>query len=217
MRYPRGPGKFSLTYAFGLSELRRRAGSVRLRRLGIPMALDLHELDRATRQFMLHEFDDEQARLPYVPAVLTAYGQTVWPTLMRDAIELGDDVTLFHDLLREPNMFSQLETYQRRGILHTRKINREQAAERLATSEFNTWYVRGVAARYIAEGVTEVVVYRAAEPRWAPDACSQHEGIRVPVQAVYDGHRAKYWPSSDPDAFSIPFQPGCHHSIRRAS
>lgn len=181
------------------------------------MSLYLPELDSTTREHMLREFDDEQARLPFVPTVLSAHGRNVWPALMRDAIELGDDVTLLNDLLRDPAVFNEQETYQRQGVIRTRTVNPAQAAERLATNEFNTWYVRGVAARSLAEGISHVMVYRAAEPKWAVAACSEHEGVVVPVQAVYDGHRAKYWPEGNPDAFSIPFQPGCHHSIRRAS
>jgi hypothetical protein len=62
-----------------------------------------------------------------------------------------------------------------------------------------------------------VVVYRASEPKWAVASCSQHEGHIVPVRKVYDGHRSRYWPTEDLNAFSIPFQPGCHHSIRRTA
>jgi hypothetical protein len=32
---------------------------------------------------------------------------------------------------------------------------------------------------------------------------------------VYDGHRARYWPTENPTAVSVPFGPNCHHTIRR--
>ncbi|MEV4661377.1 hypothetical protein AB0J85_05455 [Micromonospora echinofusca] len=184
---------------------------------GLSMSLYLPDLDSATRDHMLREFDSEQDGLPYVPTVLSVYGRSVWPTLMREAIEFGDDTTLLNDLLRKPAVFNQQESYQRQGTTRIRSVNVRQAAERLATSEFNTWYVRGVAARCLAEGISHVMVYRAAEPKWAVAGCTEHEGVIVPAQEVYDGHRAHYWPSVNPDAFAIPFQPGCHHSIRRVS
>lgn len=181
------------------------------------MPLYLPDLDPTTRDYMLREFDSEQAGSPYIPAVLSAHGRSVWPTMMRNAIEFGDDETLINDLLGTPAVFVQQETYQRQGLIRTRSVNARQAAERLGTSEFNTWYVRGLAARFLDEGISHVMVYRAAEPKWTPSGCTAHEGTIIPVQEVYDGHRARYWPSEDPDAFAIPFQPGCHHSIGRVA
>lgn len=179
------------------------------------MPLYLPDLDPATRKHMLDEFDAEQAGLPYLSTALSAHGRSIWPTLMREAAAYGDDVTLLSDLLSIPDAFNQQESYQRQGITRTRAVNARQAAERLATSEFNTWYVRGVAARFISEGISHVLIYRAADAKWAVAACTEHEGTIVSVQDVYDGHRATYWPIANPSAFSVPFQAGCHHSIRK--
>ncbi|WP_089153797.1 hypothetical protein [Micromonospora sp. NBS 11-29] len=181
------------------------------------MSLYLPDLDPATREYMLREFNSEQAGSPFLPPTLSAQGRTLWPTMMRNAIEFGDDDTLINDLLSTPGMFSPQEAYTRNGVPRTRKVNLRQVAERLGTSEFNTWYVRGLAARFIVEGISHVMIYRAAEPKRAVAGCTQHEGSIVSVQEVYDGHRARYWPAEDPNAFSIPFQPGCHHSIGRVA
>ena len=181
------------------------------------MPLYLPDLDPTTREYMLREFDAEQAGAPYVPAVLSLHGRRAWPTMMRDAIEFGDDDALLNDLLRDPSVFNEQEQYVRQGVPRMRKINAQQAATRLATSESNTWYVRGVAARFLAEGISHVMVYRAEEPKWAAAGCADHEGTIVPTQEVYDGHRAAYWPTTNPGAFAIPYQAGCHHSIRRVS
>jgi hypothetical protein len=181
------------------------------------MSLYLPDLDSTTREYMLREFDSEQGGSPFLPLVLSAHGRILWPTMMRNAIEFGDDDTLINDLLGMPAVFKYEQTYTRQGVTRTRKINPRQAAEQLGTNEFNTWYVRGLAARFIAEGISDVMIYRAAEPKWAVAGCTQHEGSIVPVQEVYDGHRARYWPAEDPNAFSIPFQPGCHHSIGRVA
>ena len=182
------------------------------------MALLLDELDDTTREHMLREFEMEMSsENPFKPATLSLKGRAAWPNLMRDAIRDGHDGTLHAALLNDPALFNSHESYVRNGVAHQRAINHEQASERLATSEFNTWYVRGLSARLLAEGVETVEVYRAATPRWEPGGCAAHEGMIASVQAVYDGHRSAYWPVSNPDAFAIPFQAGCHHSIRRVA
>jgi hypothetical protein len=176
--------------------------------------LNLLNLDPATRTKMIEEYDAEQSRWPYIPPTLSVFGRSIWPGVMREAIVNGDDHTLNLVLLHAPGVFNPQEEYRRGGTVRLRALNPVQAAERLATSEFNTWYVRGFAARCLAEGIDTLQVYRAAEAKWAPAECSTHEGMVVSTRAVYDGHRARYWPVKQPDAFSIPFQPGCHHSVR---
>ena len=180
------------------------------------MTLVLEELDPTTREYMLREFESEIASsTPYVPATLSETGIAAWPELARSAIREGDDATLLASLLADPTLFRSHEANLRKGATRPAVINHRQASDRLATSEFNTWYVRGLSARLLAEGVTEVEVYRAAPPKWKIASCAAHEGRIVQVQVVYDGHRSAYWPESNPTAFAIPFQAGCHHSIRR--
>lgn len=180
------------------------------------MALNLTELDATTREHMLREFDVEtDSDLPYLPASLTDHGKRQWPTLMRLAIADGDDTSLMSALCADPAIFVERETYVLNGMRRERAVNPRQAAERLATSEFNTWYVRGLSARLLAENVDRVEIYRAGEARRSPAECSAHEGLIVEVRDVYAGHRAKYWPTPSQSAFSVPFQPMCHHSIRR--
>jgi hypothetical protein len=105
-----------------------------------------------------------------------------------------------------------------KGVTRERRVNVAQATGRLCLSEFNTWYVRGLATRLLEEGVTHCQAYRAAIPKWEPGECSTHEGQIYTVQEIYDGHRRRYWPEpGDTTATSIPFGPGCHHTIRRIS
>ena len=67
----------------------------------------------------------------------------------------------------------------------------------------------------IDEGEEYCQVYRSA-PAWESRAeCLQHDGKIYSVQEIYNGHRARYWPSpSNPTALSIPVGINCHHSIR---
>lgn len=130
---------------------------------------------------------------------------------MREAIKSGNEQTLLNALLNPSYWYPT----DRRGA----RVNIPQAAERLALTEFNTWYVRGLAKRLMDEGVTQCQVYRAAPPRRGePGACSIHEEQIFPVELIYKGHRAKYWPEpGNPAAIAIPSGPGCHHTIRRVA
>jgi hypothetical protein len=110
-----------------------------------------------------------------------------------------------------------METYVLKGVTRERQVNVAQATERLCLTEFNTWYVRGFASRLREEGVTHCQAYRAAVPKWEPGECAAHEGQVYSVQEIYEGHRRRYWPEpGDTTAASIPFGPGCHHTIRRS-
>jgi hypothetical protein len=150
---------------------------------------------------------------PYRSKILTPHGHQVFASAMRSAIAQGTEVSLVSQLL-DPALWIEREPDRidgRRGS----KITPEKAAERLALSEFNTWYVAGLSRRLQAEGETHCQIYRAAEPKWKPADCEQHEGMTYAVVDIISGHRLKYWPTEQNEAFSIPSSPGCHHSIRR--
>jgi len=174
------------------------------------------ELDEKTRAFMLTEFEAEEASgYPYRGKVLSAAGRAAFAALMRAAITKGDEGTLAASL-SQVAFWNLTEEYVRNGVIRERAVNIAQAAERLALTEFNTWYVRGFAKRLLTEGEQHCQAYRGAAPKWEPADCSAHEGQVFPTKEIYDGHRAKYWPEpGNPNATSIPFGPGCHHTIRR--
>lgn len=180
------------------------------------MGMHFEELDETTRRYMLREFEAEQSAQPYVPKSLSVDGIARFPDLMRDAIASGNEETLCA-ALSNPALFNPQESYRTKdGQIRERRVNLNQAAGRLSLTEFNTWYVRGLACRLRDDGESECEVYRGAEPKWAPATCSEHEGKVCSVQDILDGHRACYWPEpGDPESFSIPAGPGCHHTIRR--
>lgn len=170
--------------------------------------MNFEELDHGTREHMLAAFENEEASGPYRSQVLSAAGLAAFPDLMRDAIRAGDETALAAGLTRDDFW----EEYDAGG----KRVNVRQSAERLALTEFNTWYVAGLARKLQAEGATECEVYRAATPRWEHASCSTHEGQRYPLAEIVAGHRGGYWPPPGiSDAFSIPAGPGCHHTIRR--
>lgn len=178
--------------------------------------MHFEELDRVTRIKILEAFDEEEeSGNPYRGKDLSGVGLNAFPSIMSQAITGGDEETL-REALAVPAFWNPTSTYDRNGVARSRRVNVKQASERLAISEFNTWYVRGLTARLIEEGVQYCQVYRAAQPRWEPADCEEHEGQLFPIREVLDGHRKRYWPEpGDPLATTIPFNPGCHHTIRR--
>lgn len=180
------------------------------------MPMQYEELDGTTREYMMAEFEKEEAGgAPYRSKTLSDEGRLIFPDKMREAIRSGDETTLFV-ALGHSRYWVPTESYVRSGVPRQRRVNVRQAAERLALTEFSTWYVRGLARRLLEEGVAQCQVYRGSQPKWEPGECSSHEGAIVSVQIIYDGHRARYWPEpGDRNAFSIPFGSGCHHVIRR--
>lgn len=168
------------------------------------------ELDATTRQWMEKEFEAEEASgRPYRSKRLSAEGLAIFPNLMRNAIEAGDEQTLIASLTDARFWLGR----DRAG----KKTNIRAAAESLGLSEFNTWYVRGFARRLIEEGEEECEVYRAGVPKGSPNSeCAQREGRTYLVSQIYAGHRIRYWPEpGERMALSIPTAPSCHHTIRR--
>jgi hypothetical protein len=176
------------------------------------------ELDGTTREWMLRRFEaEESGGNPYRSEVLSQLGLAQWPDIMRQAITDpdGSEVTLAAALNR-PDYWRATETYVRNGMAHQRSVNPTQASDRLAITEFNTWYVAGLAARLHEEDETRCRVYRAEIPKWQPAGCSVHEGQTYAVAEIIAGHRIGYWPPPGVQGqLSIPAGPGCHHTIER--
>jgi hypothetical protein len=113
------------------------------------MKANFDELDERTREYMIGEFEKEQkSDNPYVSPRLSTEGKRIFLNLMRDAISSGDEETLRKELCKK-QYFNDTEQYERNGERKERRINYEQASEQLAFSEFNTWYVRGLAKKLI--------------------------------------------------------------------
>lgn len=182
------------------------------------MAMNFNELNGTTREWMLQRFEaEESSGNPYRSEALSPAGLANWADLMRQAITDpdGNEVTLAARLNRA-GYWQATETYVREGVSRQRRVNPVQASERLALTEFNTWYVAGLAARLQEEEVARCRVYRAGIPKWQSAACSAHEGQTYAVTEIIEGHRVGYWPPPGVHGqLSIPVGPGCHHTIER--
>jgi len=176
---------------------------------------NFEELDAVTREWMLREFEAEEDRSPYRSSRLCAEGCTAFADAMREAILRGNELTLAASLCA-PSLWLPGEPHNKNGVRRVHRINPTNAANTLAITEFNTWYVRGLARRLLEEEEEMCEVYRA-DTAWTPRyECLTHEGQCYQVKTIYDGHRARYWPEpGNPAALCIPVGPNCHHTIRR--
>jgi hypothetical protein len=181
------------------------------------MTMHFEELDDSTQTYMLRQFEaEEQSGQPYRGRRLTSTGRAAWPTLMRQAIVRGSEQSLIAALC-QPLYWDLRETIRRNDTTYVRTSNLQQKAYWLGLTEFNVWYVRGLARKLLDERVPDCEIYRAQEPLGGKaEWCSVFEGRVVSTQAIYEGHRAHYWPPpGNPHALMVPFGPACHHTIRR--
>lgn len=177
--------------------------------------MNFEELDPTTRSYMLDEFNIEQSKAPHFePTELNPTGLSAFPDLMRQSIQHGD-ITSLTASLSDTSYWKSTRTYYRQGKPITQRIDPITSAQRLAHSEFTTWYTRGMARKLRDEGIAQCQVYRADSAAQPKCECTSLEGIAIAVDKIYDGHRAKYFPTPNPGAFSIPSGPFCHHTIRR--
>ncbi|WP_379142568.1 hypothetical protein [Paenibacillus sp. sgz500992] len=126
------------------------------------MALYLENLDPITREYMIREIDyDLQKGKLYLSGRLTETGKTVYPELLKEYAQNGDDED-FARKLREYMAAKELAK-KPRGVGYIEKDVPHTANETLAEGEFNTYYIRGLCARVIEEEEGQLEIYRAKE------------------------------------------------------
>jgi hypothetical protein len=159
------------------------------------VALRYENLDDKTRAYMLTEYDmDSASGRVYVCKRLRDEGRRTFPALLRQAIAQHDDAWLSGQL-RELLL---LTTYSGTGPLGVG----EQVPEIIAEGEFNRYYMRGVCARAVDEGVEQVQVYRAKVVATRKASLLEHIGQFVsPATILAEFHSAH---RSDP-ALASPF------------
>ena len=175
------------------------------------MSMNFEELTPPVRVPMLAAYDAEvDSGRPYESSVMSPEGLAAYPDLLREALRAGDEVTLTR-AISNPRYWKATNA---RGAA----VNPAASASALALTEFNTWYVAGLAAVLQAEGATDCDVYRAENPEGDQGKCKAHEEQTYPLVDVIAGHRIQYWPRTGQpvrDAFCVPAVTNCHHTIRR--
>lgn len=163
------------------------------------------ELDGKTRSFMVEEFDAERrGPRPYRPAEIPGEAWERLLELLRESLQRGT-VEDLAAAVREAASEGRFDPVRDRRLLET-----------YARFEFCTCYVRGYSRRLLEEGVEFALVAHGEEGRQRTGRCGLFQGQLVSVRAVYEGHRARYWPPpGNPYALTVPADPLCRHTIRR--
>ena len=133
-----------------------------------------------------------------------------YPNLLREAIESGDDNSLAAALTEQRRI---LRSYTRRTPGHGYSIVTvpENAAEVVAESEFNRYYIRALARRAIEDGVPELVVVRAkpvAQPRPQSEALVE---TSLKPQEILEDLRSH---PGEASRLGVPAGPGSGLSVR---
>lgn len=151
------------------------------------MALYFENLDDRTRQLMLDEmeYDIAQNQL-HISPFLSGQGQRDYVNLLRETLQSGNDETLAQSLREHRRILRTLPRRNPKGG-YSMSATPENAAQVLAESEFNRYYIRALARRAIEDGISELVIYRAkpvSNPR--PDSEARIETSLSPQELLDD-------------------------------
>lgn len=177
---------------------------------GRPGGLNLINLDKSTRSFMLQEFEtDLTSGKLYLSPRLTELGKSAYPELLRTALDRHDDAWLAKQLAVEGRLLSREKRKGSAGEI-TVKVP-VTAPYTLAEGEFNRYYARGLCLRAIKEGTINLLIYRAKEvtsPRSESEALI---GRSVSPQALLEDLRTHIGLET---ALGLPQGPNSGLSVR---
>jgi hypothetical protein len=173
--------------------------------------MDLANLDSKTRDYMLREIelDQGQGRLAFSRR-LTDQGRTDYPALLREAVREHDPEWLAEQLSRRKRMAVFELGRSRRGRVFAKytPLNEEEI---LAYGDFNHYYIRGLCARALDEGIESVVVYRAREAQEPRPESEARIGALVDPQDLLTDLRENV---GRPSRLGIPGGPNSGISVR---
>lgn len=125
------------------------------------MGLNLLHLDRQTRMLMLAEikYDLNRNNFHFSP-YLSNQGVHDFADLLRIAAREGDEKSLT-EALNQKRRIARTAHRRRPSDGYTIVTIPANAAEMIAEDTFNRYYIRAICLRALAEGLKEVIVYRA--------------------------------------------------------
>jgi hypothetical protein len=175
------------------------------------MGLIYENLDDRTRRLMLDEMEgDIAANRLHISAYLSGQGQRDYPNLLREAIQKGSDDSLAETLTQQRRLERAAPRRDQSEGFSLVAVP-SNAAQVLAESEFNRYYIRGLARRALEDGITQLVVFRAKpveRPRPESEALVE---TTIDPQAILDDLRAH---SGEPPSLAVPAGPGSGLSVR---
>ena len=176
------------------------------------MSLFLENLDKRTRELMLDEMEYDIAHNQlHISPFLSGQGQWDYPNLLRKAIQKGNDETLGQDLQARRRILRTLPRRSPKGG-YVIVATVENAAEVLAESEFNRYYIRGLARRALEDHISKLVVYRAKPARNPRPESEARVEMAISPKALLEDLRAH--PGDELPALGIPSGPNSGLSVR---
>ena len=177
------------------------------------MALYFENLDDRTRGLMMDEmqYDIDNNQL-HISPFLSGQGQRDYASLLQDAIQNGNDETLAQSLREHRRIVRAQPRRQPKAGGYSIAATPENAAEVLAESEFNRYYIRALARRAIEDGISELVIYRAKpvrNPR--PESEARVETSLSPEELLED---LRSHPGDEPPVLGVPSGPNSGLSVR---
>jgi hypothetical protein len=174
------------------------------------MSFQFDSLDITTRQFMLQEVElDIATGNLYMSKRFNDVALTFYPGILREAVGEQSEGWLKLQLQQRGCMKSQEERKTKKGISYVQVP--VTAAETLAQGEFNRFYIRGVCARALAEGKTEVEIYRAKAVSQPRNESQSLIGQRKSAELLLEDLRTS--PGTD-TALGLPPGPNSGLSVR---
>ncbi len=153
------------------------------------MTLQLDHLDTRTRRFMSDELQhDITTNALYLSPRLSERGVHDYAELLRAAIESGSDSSLANALCFHGRMRETEQRQTKRGV-RTVSVP-ATAADTLAAGEFNRYFMRGLCRRALADGIAQVIVYRAKGVRQARAEAKALLGQRIDAATLLVDLRA---------------------------
>lgn len=161
---------------------------------------------------MLEEFtyDVERQRL-HISPYLSGQGQHDYENLLREALESGDPATFAARLSEQRRIARTAHRRKPEGGFTIVSVP-HNAAQTIAESEFNRYYIRALCRRAIEDGIDALIVYRARtvqEPRPESEALVE---TTVDPRALLEDLRAHT--GDEPPQMGIPGGPNSSISVR---
>jgi len=176
------------------------------------MALYLENLDDRTRKLMLEELEYDIAHSQlHISPFLSGQGQRDYAYLLREALQNGTDESLAENLRAHRRIGRTLPRRQPKGG-YSIAATPENAAQVLAESEFNRYYIRGLARRAIEDSVQELVIYRAKPAKNPRPESEARVETSISPQELLDDLRAH--PGDEPPTLGVPSGPNSGLSVR---
>ncbi len=171
------------TYARAQALERKFDEFMRDRRRAPSTSLELIHADDLTRKYMIAELDGDVRRgALWLDPRLNDRGRLYWAALLREALKRHDSAWLAEQVHVRGYLVAFERALRRdRAEYATRRVP-WNAHTVLAEGEFNRFYIRGLCARGLTEGIDEVEIYRA-RPSSIPRPVSQ-ELVRTRVRSA---------------------------------